>query len=298
MDYKKIIPSRDLRLKILGLTEFIPDKLMVKLQYWIKTGRLLNLKNPIRFNEKLQWYKLYYRDPKMTECVDKYLVRGFVKNKGLENILVPLYGVYDNVNEINFDSLPSKFVFKTNNGSHTNIICENKNNLDLKQTEKVLNEWLTRRTTKAGREWAYYDVNPKIICEKLLEPEDGNLIDYKFYCFDGKAHFIKVATNTNNPNGPENGIFDMEFKQLPYCRKEVQKINERLQRPKNFKLMCQIAEKLSEDFPHVRVDLYNIDGKIYFGELTFYDTSGYQIFEPDEFDFILGKLFKINTMII
>src|SRR5699024_8699123 len=115
----------------LSLTEFIPDKIMIKLQYWIKTGRRLNLKNPKRFNEKLQWYKLYYRDPLMTQCADKYRVRDYVKSKGLEDILVPLYGAYDSVEEINFDTLPNKFVFKTNNGSHTNIICDNKNELSL-----------------------------------------------------------------------------------------------------------------------------------------------------------------------
>src|SRR5699024_3295976 len=130
-----------------------------------------------------------------------------------------------------------------------------------------------------------------------LETDDElGLIDYKFYCFHGIPYYIKVATNTSTQSEPENGIFNMEFEQLSYCRKEVPRITKDIKKPKNFDLMCEIAGKLSEDFPHVRVDLYNINGKIYFGELTFYDTSGYQNFEPDEFDFILGNLFKVDKM--
>src|SRR5690625_4532101 len=298
MDYKKLIPNQDIRLKILGLADFIPDRMMIKLQYRIKTGRKLNLKAPKRYNEKLQWYKLSYRDPLMTQCADKYLVREYVKSKGLENILVPLYGAYDDADDIDFSTLPDKFVFKTNNGSHTNILCDDKSALDIEDAKDTLNKWVTERTTKAGREWSYYNIQPKIICEKLLETDINNdLIDYKFYCFNGKSHYIKVATNTNQPGGPENGIFNMEFEQLPYRRREAPKIKEKMVKPKNFDVMCEIAEKLSVDFPHVRVDLYNIDGAIYFGELTFYDTSGYQIFDPDKFDFILGDLFKLDKML-
>ncbi|MCA1010727.1 ATP-grasp fold amidoligase family protein [Halobacillus halophilus] len=297
MNYKKVFQSEQLRMRLLGLTEFIPDKTMIYLQYWIKTGRKLNLSNPKRFNEKIQWYKLYYRDPLMAQCADKYEVREYVTSKNLEEILIPLYGVYDDANDIDFNKLPSKFILKTNNGSHTNIICEDKSTLNIENTRKVLNTWLTKRTAKAGREWAYYNINPKIICEKLLDKDKNNdLIDYKFYCFNGKCSYIKVATNTSSGN-PENGIFNMEFEQLPYCRSEVVKITDKIEKPKNYKNMCKIAEALSSDFPHVRVDLYNINGKIYFGELTFYDTSGYQIFEPDEFDYILGNLFSINKIV-
>src|SRR5690625_504758 len=140
MDYKKIIPNQELRLKILGLTEFIPDKVMIKLQYWIKTGRKLNLKDTERYNEKIQWYKLYYRDPLMTQCADKYRVREYVTSKGLENILVPLYEAYDDVKDIDIDTLPDKFVLKTNNGSgsHTNILCDDKSNFDIAATKEIL----------------------------------------------------------------------------------------------------------------------------------------------------------------
>lgn len=297
MNYKKLIPNQDLRLKILGLADFIPDKTMIKLQYWIKTGRRLNLKNPIRYNEKLQWYKLYYRDPLMTQCADKYRVRDYVTSKGLKDILVPLYGAYNNADEINFDALPDKFVLKSNNGggNSTNIICRDKNEINIPEVKDIVDSWLLERTPKAGREWSYYDIKPKVIAEKYLkENSKYGLIDYKFYCFNAEPHYVKVAINTTSTKGPQNGIFDIDFKQLPYYRTEVGKITERIEKPKNFKYMCEIAKKLSEDFPHVRVDLYNIDGKIYFGELTFYDTSGYQIFNLEEFDFILGELFTVN----
>src|SRR5699024_9652680 len=165
MNYKKLLPNLKLRLKILDMLEFIPDKLMIKLQYWIKTGRKLNLKDPKRYNKKLQWYKLYYRDSLMTKCSDKYRVRELVSSTGLKDIL------------------------KTNNGScsHANILCSNKNMLNINETVNILNYWLKTGSIKAGREWAYYNIKPKIICEKFLKTNsEYGLIDYKFYCFNGE----------------------------------------------------------------------------------------------------------------
>lgn len=299
MNYKKLIKSQKIRLQILKLLEFIPDKLMIKMQYRLKTGKKLNLNNPKKFNEKLQWYKLFYRQPLMTKCTDKYEVRNYIKEKGLGDILVPLYGVYSSVDDINFDNFPQSFVLKTNNGggSSTNIICTDRRILDKKTAKNQLNEWLNSRTPKPGREWSYYNIKPKIISEKYLEDsrEEG-LIDYKFYCFQGETKYVKVAYENSVTGNIMNGIYDMKFKQLPYCRDDVDIINERLDKPKNFDQMKIIAEKLSEDFPHVRVDLYNINGQIYFGELTFYDTSGYQVFNFDEFDYILGSLFKLEKL--
>jgi len=296
LDYKKLVRSQSLRLKILKMLEFIPDKIMIKIQYFIKTGKRLNLKNPKRFNEKLQWYKLYYRHPLMTKCTDKYMVRKYVESKGLKEILVPLYGVYDSSHEIKFNELPQKFVLKTNNGggSSTNIICTNKNNLHESDVKDKMNKWLNTRTPKPGREWAYYNIEPKIICETYLETnEHRGLVDYKFYCFNGEPHYLKIAYNDEVTGELLNGIFDMNFKQLPYHRISVNKINDFIEAPINFDKMKKIVKRLSEDFAHVRVDLYNINGSIYFGELTFYDTSGYQKFNKDEFDYILGDLFEL-----
>jgi len=294
MDYKQIIPNQEMRLKILGLTNFIPDKTMVRLQYRIATGRKLNLMNPRRFTEKLQWYKLYYRDPIMTQCADKYEVRKYVKSKGYGDILVPLYGVYENVEDIDLNSLPDKFVLKTTNGSHTNIFCEDKTKLNIEFIRKQLNNWMFKRNIKAGREWAYYNIKPRVICEKYLEKDQNNdLIDYKFFCFNGKPYCLYVITNRYMESGMKLGIHDINFNQLPYRRSDIQMLDERLTKPKNFELMVEIATDLSKEFPHVRVDLYNIDGKIFFGEMTFYDGSGYKGFIPDEFDFILGDQFVL-----
>ncbi|NMA31053.1 MAG: carbonic anhydrase [Candidatus Methanofastidiosa archaeon] len=265
------------------------------LQYWIKTGRKLNLKDPKRFTEKLQWYKLYYRNPLMTQCVDKYEVRDYVVSKGYKDILVPLYGVYENVEEIDFDLLPNKFVLKTTNGSHTNLFCEDKKKLNLKDTKVVLHDWLTKRTSKAGREWPYYGVKPRIICEKYLEKDKNNdLVDYKFICFNGKVSCLFINAERFSDENMKFGIYSRDFQHMPYKRKGLRDTDSLVEKPINYEKMLEIAEVLSRDFPHVRVDLYNIDGKIYFGEMTFFHGSGYIDFEPDEFDFLLGEKFNLK----
>lgn len=292
MNYKKIIKNQDTRLKILKMFDFIPDVFMIKLQYFVSTGRILNLSNPERFTEKLQWYKLYYRDPLMIQCSDKYEVRSYVESKGLENILVPLYGVFDKAKDINFEKLPSKFVLKTTNGSHTNILCENKVNLNIEQTRKNLDEWLGAWAGKVGREWAYHKIKPRIICERYLDSDKNNdLIDYKFFCFNGEPFYLYVIAERFLENGAKLGVFDLDFKQKPYKRVDIAKLEKKVEKPSNFDEMIEIARTLSKDFPHVRVDLYNVDGKIYFGELTFYNGSGYKGYEPEEFDIVVGDKF-------
>jgi hypothetical protein len=294
MNYKKMIASRRMRLIILRFLDFIPDRLMIYIQYYISTGRVLNLRNPRRFTEKLQWYKLYYRNKLMTKCADKYMVREYVMSKGLEDILIRLYGVYDKPNQINFKDLPNSFILKTTNGSHTNIPCVDKSNLNIKDAKKNLNKWIEEWAGKVGREWAYYDIKPKIICEKLLESNGINgLDDYKFFCFNGEPYCLYVVVDRGLKNGLRLGIYDLEFNKLKYRRSDIDPIEDHIEKPKNFEKMVEISRILSKDFPHVRVDLYNIDSKIYFGELTFYDGSGYKEFKDDEFDNLLGDKFKL-----
>jgi len=294
MDYKKIIPSQELRFKILSLTNFISDKCMIKLQYKIATGRKLSLKSPQRFTEKLQWYKLYHRDPLMTQCADKYGVREYITSKGYEDILVPLYGVYDRSEDIDFENLPDRFVLKTTNGSHTNIFCDDKSKLDVEATRFTLNGWLNKKAEKAGREWAYYDIKPKIICEKYLDKDENNdLVDYKFFCFNGEPYCLYVIIERFLKDGIKLGIFDLDFSQMPFVRSDIKGITTHVKKPNNFEKMINIAKDLSKDFPHARVDLYNIRGVIVFGEITFYDGSGYKGFVPDEFDYELGEKFQL-----
>ncbi|WP_223701113.1 ATP-grasp fold amidoligase family protein [Sutcliffiella deserti] len=296
MDYKKLIRSQKVRLKLLKLLDFLPDRLMIKLQYKIKTGRTLNLLNPVRFTEKLQWYKLYYREPLMIQCSDKYGVREYISSKGYEDILVPLFGVYEKAEDIDFDKLPDKFVLKTTNGSHTNILCEDKSKLDIDKTRKTLNQWINNWAGKVGREWAYHGIKPRIICEKYLDKDkNDDLIDYKFFCFNGEPHFLYVIVERFLEDGIKLGIYDTSFNELPYKRADIRGLKKEAIKPKNFEKMVEIAKKLSEDFAHVRVDFYNIDGQIYFGELTFYTAGGYQKYVSDEFDFIMGEKFLLPS---
>ena len=294
IDYKKIIKSQKLRFKILNLLSWVPDKIMIKMQYKIKTGRKLDLKNPKRFTEKLQWYKLYYRDPLMKKCADKYEVRDYVKSKGLENILNELYGVYDKPEEIDFDKLPNKFVLKTTDGSGGNniIVCEDKQKMNIKKTIKQIKEWQKNNIKKpAGREWCYEGLKSRIICEKVLPRDNRNdLPDYKFFCFNGKVEFLYVMIDyTDNHSNGKMGFYDRNFKKLPFNRNDFKKIDFNIKKPINFEKMINYAEILSKDFPHVRVDFYNINGNIVFGELTFYNTSGYVSFTPDEYDYKIGE---------
>lgn len=291
--YKKTVKNKETRIKILEFLSFIPDSTMVKIQYKIKTGRKVNLKNPQRFTEKLQWIKLNYRDDLITQCSDKFAVRKYVEAKGFPNILVPLLGVYNNVDDIDVTKLPEKFVLKITNGTHSNIFCEDKDNFDFDIARIELQTLLDRKSISPGREWGYHNIIPKIICETYMEKDSNNdLIDYKFFCFNGKAYCLYVITERYT-NGARLGIYDLNFNRLPYNRADIPPIVNEIEKPENFDQMIEIAETLSKDFPHVRVDLYNVKGKIYFGELTFYDASGYQSYIPDEFDILLGHRLQL-----
>lgn len=293
MDYKKLIPSQKARFIILRCMKFLPDSVMLKLQYRIKLNRKLNLNSPKRYTEKIQWYKLYYRNPVMRQCVDKYDVRQYVQDKGLESILNTLYQVVDDPEEINFDALPDKFIIKTTNGSETNVICKDKSQLDASKIKAQLRYFLSMAKSSAGREWAYDGSSERIIIEKLLEDNsnsDCGISDYKFLCFGGEPAYI--VYDKDRFVGHKRNFYDTNWNYLKVssdcpCADDI------VPKPENFNEMLRIAHILSEDFPAVRVDLYNIQGKIYFGELTFYPWSGYVQFEPDIFDYTLGEKFKI-----
>lgn len=301
MEYKKVFKSQSLRFKILRMLSWVPDSLMVRLQYRIKQGRWPNMRHPTRYTEKLQLYKLRYRNPVMHQCVDKLEVREYVERKGLGDILNQIYGVYDTAKEINFESLPSRFVIKSTSGGGGNnvIVVKDKSKLDIPKVKSIITRWLkdTSGQINAGREWAYSGIGEtKIIIEEYLEEigPDGcirPLTDYKFFCFNGIPYYIYVVTDRNPGISAAFGIYDMEFNKLPYFRADELRQLTVEQKPHNFDRMVEISRVLSEGFPHVRVDLYNVNGKIYFGELTFYDGSGYFSFDPDEFDFVMGKKF-------
>lgn len=301
MDYKRIFKSRSVRLTILNLLGFIPDKLMIKIQYRIKTGRKLNLKNPQRYTEKLQWYKLNCRDQLMKECVNKYLVRDYVKRQELDFLLVDCYGLFDSFKQIDFTILPSQFVVKDTLGGGGNsvYIVKDKNKLDYNDLKSKCDSWMKKyglNRKNPGREWPYENQENKIIVEEYIESENGELDDFKFFCFNGKVSYIYVITDRKLGDKVSLGIFDCNFNQINAYRKDENRLNKEYKKPINFDKMIKYAEILSRPFSHARIDLYNVDGKIYFGEITFFDGSGYMKYDPDDFDYILGKDFNINNI--
>lgn len=257
-----------------------------------------DFKHPKRYTEKLQLYKMRYRNPVMTQCVEKYEVRKYVESKGLRHILNDLYGVYDNVDEIDFESLPEKFVVKstTGGGGLNVIVVKDKYTCDWNDIKQKVTSWPQHHKgdISFGREWAYTGMgHTRILVEKLLESKigGGNLVDYKFFCFNGEPKYLYVITDRKPGEYAYLSMYDSHFKKLPYYTNDERKLEKELPRPQNFEAMIEVAHKLSEDFPHVRVDLYNIDGQVIFGELTFYDGSGYYLFEPDDFDMKAGAYF-------
>ena len=296
MNYKRILKSRDLRMKILKMLRFVPDSVMLKLQYRIKCGRKLDLRSPIRYTEKLQWYKINYRNPIMRKCADKGTVREYVADCGLENILNECFGVYDDINQINFEDLPNSFVMKdTMGGGGLSVkVVENKAEADYEELTAIASKWLKRVDTEknSGREWAYGPGKHRVIIEEFLKDnESGELPDYKFMCFNGVVKY--VVYDCERFIDHKRAIYDRDWNYIDVETDCKEKENS-VPKPEGFEKMRTIAETLSKEFPYVRVDLYWANGKVYFGEMTFYPWSGYVQFTPDEFDFTLGKEFEIE----
>jgi len=269
------------------IRKIISDKLFTKRQYKKIFGHNLNLKNPQKFSEKIQWLKLYQKDKRIELLSDKYAVRNYVSKKIGKKYLNPLLGIYKNANDINFDNLPNSFVLKTNHGCGWNIICSDKNNLDTVQTRKTLNKWLRENYYYYGREYNYKNIKPIILCEKYL---GANIKDYKFLCFHGKVKYIWVDVD-RYINHTRN-IYDTKWKQIPLEWHESNYLG-KIAKPKNLSTMISLSEKLAGNFNVVRVDFYLIKEKIIFSELTFYPGNGMLRFNPEKYDYIFGKLLKL-----
>lgn len=301
MDYRKIIPGRSFRVGVLRMLTFVPDEPMLKFQYRVQMGKKLDVKHPQTYTEKLQLYKMYYRNPVMHQCVDKYDVRAYVESKGLGKYLNELYGVYDSVSEIEWDKLPNKFIIKTTSGGGGNniVICRDKNTFDTSKVEERLNLKMSNKSGSfsAGREWAYTNNKTKIIVERLLEGNEEfsqGLADYKILCFQGKPKVVILDVD-RYVNHLRN-FYDTNWNNLNILSDHEQ-INRDIPKPENMEEMLDVARKLSSDFPHARIDLYNIKGKITFGEITFYPWSGYVKFQPQNFDETLGSYFDTSSFI-
>jgi hypothetical protein len=273
----------------------ISDLNLIRNMFKKNVGREVELANPSKYNDKLQWLKLNWYDKRANICVDKYDVRSFVKEKVGEKYLNELYSVYDSVDEIDLDQLPNSFVLKGTHGSGFNIICRNKSDINLKRECKKIARWLKRNYYWQNREWVYKELKPRMISEKFLIDEQGNPpMDYKIFCFHGEPKLIQV--DIDRFGGHKQNFYDTEWN---FRDVEIWCDNDKsveLSKPENFDEMLEISRKLSESFPHVRVDLYNIDGEIIFGELTFFHLSGIQKFRNESLEDEMGSWLDLERI--
>lgn len=277
----------------LNISKFIRDDIYLKILYRACTNKKLNLKNPKTFNEKIQWLKLYDRREEYTKMVDKYEVRKYIENKLGKEYLIPLIGVYNSFDDIKFEQLPKQFILKCTHDSGGVIICKNKDTLNWEEVRLKITDSLSKNYFYGGREWPYKNVKPRIICEKYMVDDSGvELKDYKFMCFNGEVKCLFVCLNRNSSNGLNVDFYDLDWNPMPFER-HYKSSGQKIKKPKNFDKMIELARELSKSIPFVRVDFYEIEGKIYFGELTFYPGSGLEEFTPYEYDEILGSWIQL-----
>ena len=284
-------------LKQLRKMRFLPPKIYTRISYEYYTGKKLDLKNPVEFNEKIQWLKVYYHPKILTQLVDKHKVRTYVEKKIGGQYLNEIYGVYDKPEDVSFDDLPNKFVIKATHTSSHNLIVTNKNKLNRTKAVKSFRKWLSKNQYyRIGQEWAYKDVPPRLIAEKFLKDDKENsLIDYKFYCFNGVTKFLEV--HLDRAENHKRGFYDFNFNPLPYRYVSPKKsISSNIKKPINLEEMVRLSEILAANFPFVRVDFYSIKGKTIFGEMTFYPSDGRKDFIPNEYNKIIGDYIKLPKL--
>lgn len=267
---------------------FLPDKIYLSLRFRLKMGKWINWKNPLTYNEKLQWLKVYNRRKEYCSLVDKYEVKEYVRSIIGDDYVIPTLGVWDNAEDIDITSLPDQFVLKTtHSGGNTGVvICKDKSNFDLDAARQKLRASLSQSIYNGLREWPYKDVKPRIMAEAYMSDNiHDTLLDYKFYCFDGEPKVMVIATGRN-----ENlcfDYFDMNFNHLPF-EQGGPNSQKSIAKPQNMEKMVELATTLSKGMPHVRMDFYEVNSHVYFGEYTFFDSSGMAKFNPVEWDYIFG----------
>lgn len=265
--------------------DWLPDRPYLKLVYWGETGKKLNIDAPVTYNEKLQWLKLYDRKPEYCNYVDKYAVRSYISKTIGEHYLIPLLGVYDKVEEIDWESLPDKFVLKCTHGSGSNIICKDKGNLDIEASKIKLNKWMKKSWYWFGREWPYKNVIPRIVCESFISESDNTPDDYKFLCFNGKVKLIEVHIDRYGSH--KQDFYDEEWNKTAISQ-EGTRSDFVYEKPPLFEKIIQLSEQLASKIIHVRIDWFVVKDKLYFGEITFYDGSGFVAFDNEKDDCLLG----------
>ena len=272
----------------------IPDVPFIKIRYYANMGKKLNIDNPQTYNEKLQWLKLHDRKPEYTMMVDKYEVKKYIADMIGEEYVIPTLGVWDSFDDINFDALPDQFVLKCTHDSGGLAICKDKKQFDIAAAKKKIERSLKQNFYYRGREWPYKNVKPRIIAEQYMEDEEtAELRDYKIFTFNGVAKMMFIATERSSKTEETKfDFFDMDFNHLPITNGHPN-ANVQPSKPKNFDKMIRFAEKLSANIPHLRVDFYEVNGKVYFGELTFFHWNGMVPFNPEEWDRKLGDWIRL-----
>ena len=278
-----------------GPIKVLFPKAFVKFQYKYITHHKLNLKNPVRYTEKLQYLRLftYPKDPLVSKCASRDGVREYLKELGLESLLIPIYGIYDSFDEIDFEKLPDQFVMKCTHACAFNKIVLDKKSLDLKATRKQFNKWLKTNYGKKTLELHYAPIKPRIIIEKYMGELEALPTEYKIHVFNGIAKSMYVVTGRGIDIRYNNYYIDW----TPFDGSQFngwKKTDYELKKPENWDEMVKIAEQLAKPFPFVRVDLYNINGKMYFSEMTFTPAKGTLILDDDKCDFEMGEWLKIN----
>ena len=287
----KLLFNSDYRFNFLsdiGFHKYVSDEKVIKRKYKIKTGKELNLNSPKTFTEKLQWLKLYDRRPEYTVMVDKYLVKNYVSERIGEKYIIPVYGVWDRFDDIDFSTLPDKFVLKCTHDSGSYAICKNKADFNFEAAKKLLKKRLKRQYFVCSREWPYKNVKPRIIAEAYMEDSKyKELRDYKFFTFGGEPKALYIVQGRGKGETTVADFFDMDFNHLPitfdHNMAEVPPV-----KPECFEEMKRLAAILSKGTPQLRVDFYEVDGKVYFGEMTFFHCSGFGSFNPDYWDKTFG----------
>ena len=270
-----------------------PDKLYLQICFYLVMGRKLDLRNPVTMNEKMQWLKLYNRQPEYTRMVDKILVKEYMGNILGEDYIVPLLGVWDSPDEIDFSKLPKQFVLKTNHsgGNMGVVVVKDKRLLDIEITKKRLKASLKSDIYARHREWPYKNIKKKVFAEAYL---GDDLSDYKFYCFNGYVDSVLVCVD-RQIGDTKFYFFDKDWHLMRYTKRSLEAPEDfTLPKPECFDEMFELASKLSQGFPFIRVDFYNINGRIYFGEVTFFPSSGFDCNRLPESDLHFGQMIDLN----
>lgn len=274
------------------ITNFIPDSIFLKLKYKLAIGNKLDLNNPKTFNEKIQWLKINDKKDIYTKMVDKYEVKKYVADIIGRKYIIKTIGVYDSFDQINFNELPNQFVIKCTHDSGGLIIVKDKSKLNIKETGAKINKALKKNYFYSCREWPYKNIIPRIIIEEYMEDETyKELIDYKIMCFNGEPKIIFTCSERYK-QGLKVTFFDMNWNRLNFKR-HYPTSNEKIEKPTNYAKMIELSKKLSKNIPFIRVDWYEINKKLYFGELTFYPGSGFEEFTPSEWDRKLGDMLEL-----